>query len=196
VRWRWQPLELDALAALFAGVRTPWWIAGGHALELFCGRSWREHGDVDAGILRRDQAEVFAALDAWEIHTAHEGKLRLLAPGELAEPEVVGLWCRRQGEEPWRFEILLDSAEGSDWLFRRAPAIRRPLASLIRRTADGLPYLAPEIQLLYKARDTRPRDEQDFAEAAPALDGSARDWLRDALDKTDPGHPWSRALSR
>jgi hypothetical protein len=62
----------------------------------------------------------------------------------------------------------------------------------VRRTDAGLPYLAPEIQLLYKSRNPRPRDESDFRLIAPRLDGDARAWLNDALARTDPGHAWNR----
>ena len=49
------------------------------------------------------------------------------------------------------------------WLFRRDARLCRPLSTIGRQTEDGLPYLAPEIQLLYKAKAPRPKDEADFA---------------------------------
>jgi hypothetical protein len=48
-----------------------------------------------------------------------------------------------------------------------------PLAHAIRRSSEGIPYLAPEIQLLYKARDARPEDQADFKCCAPLLDSQA-----------------------
>ncbi|GHO61437.1 hypothetical protein KSC_003290 [Ktedonobacter sp. SOSP1-52] len=69
--------------------------------------------------------------------------------------------------------MVVDTSD-DQWLFRRDPRIRRPLAIVGHRTNDGIPYLAPEIQLLYKAKALRPKDEADFARILPALDGKSR----------------------
>ncbi len=42
--------------------------------------------------------------------------------------------------------------------FRRDPRIRRPVGTLTWER-DGLRHLAPEVQLLYKAKEPRARDE-------------------------------------
>jgi hypothetical protein len=89
---------------------------------------------------------------------------------------------------------MLDESDGERWVFRRQPKIRRPLALAVRRNFDGIPYLAPEIQLLYKAHPVRARDQADFDRVAPRLDPDGRAWLRDALAKADPDHPWLSAL--
>ena len=174
----WRPLALDELRALFAPLATPWWVAGGLALELFAGRSWRGHGDIDAGVLRRDRDTVLQELGGWLRRDARNG-----------------VWLRRSEAEPWAFQILLDDADGSDWLFRRDRKIRLPLSRLVCHAADGTPYLCPEVQLLYKAKDSRARDEADFREIAPLLGTEARDWLRDALRRVAPEHPWLERLS-
>jgi hypothetical protein len=178
------------LRALLDSQPAPWWIAGGHALELFAGRSWRAHGDIDAGILRVDQARIFAALKGWELHAAENGALQRLRPGEVAPPGAISVWCRAGEREPWRFELLLDSSDGEDWVFRRDRRVRMPLAELVRRDATGCPYLRPEVQLLYKAKQRRPRDEADFNGIAPLLDDTARRWLSGALGLVQPSHPW------
>ena len=69
-----------------------------------------------------------------------------------------------------------------------------PLEETVRRDRQGIPYLAPEVQLLYKSRRARPHDEADFARVAPTLDLAAREWLRDALAISEPGHRWLSAL--
>lgn len=187
----WQPLAREELRTLLDAQPARWWLAGGHALELFVGRSWRAHGDIDAGILRSDEARVFGALRGWEIHTAHDGELRRLAPGEPTPRDVDSVWCRRPGAgEPWRFQLLLDPSDAGHWLFRRDPSLRVPLDELVTRAGDGCPCLRPEIQLLFKARHTRPKDEADFAVVAPLLSGPAHQWLRDALARVHPSHPW------
>lgn len=187
---RWEPLSLAELRALLAPQPARWWIAGGVALEIFAGRRWREHGDVDAGILRAEQPTVFAALDGWQRFAAHDGALRELGPGEAAPAEANSVWCRPCGEEAFRFELLLDSSERGEWIFRRDSRVRLPLDALVRRSADGYPYLRPEVQLLYKSKAQRPKDEADFDAVAPLLDPSARRWLRAALERIEPGHGW------
>jgi hypothetical protein len=63
-----------------------------------------------------------------------------------------------------------------------------------RRPFGLVRYLAPEIQLLYKAKAPRPKDEQVFARVAPRLARDARRWLREALATAYPAHPWRAAL--
>jgi len=89
---------------------------------------------------------------------------------------------------------MLDDSVDDTWVYRRDPSIRRPFSTVIRRNDAALPYLAPEIQLLFKARALRPRDQLDFEVIAPILDASARDWLLDALERSEPGHTWISAL--
>ncbi len=69
-----------------------------------------------------------------------------------------------------------------------------PLATIGRRTDDGIPYLAPEIQLLYKAKQPRPKDEADLARTLPYLDPESHQWLTQALALVHPGHPWLTRL--
>ena len=87
--------------------------------------------------------------------------------------------------EPW---------DGATWIFRRDPRIRLKAASLRSRTADGIPYLQPEVVLLFKAKAVHPKDEMDFAAVLPHLESSRRLWLRDALTLVHPEHPWLESL--
>lgn len=71
----------------------------------------------------------------------------------------------------------------------------RPLTSLTRQTPAGIPYLAPEIQLLFKAKPVPlAKDEHDFATAVPLLDETGRTWLAAALKLSSPEHPWIERL--
>jgi hypothetical protein len=171
-----------------------WWIAGGRALDLYAGGRSPTHGDLDVGILRRDAPTVLAALNSWTVCEANDGALTPLRVGEAPRPDVHSLWCRPAGERRWVLELMLDEAAGDQWLFRRDPAIRVPLGMLVRCTADGIRYLAPQVQLLYKARAVRVRDQADLDRVAPRLDDAARTWLREALACLDPKHQWLRPL--
>ena len=85
---------------------------------------------------------------------------------------------------------MLDESEENCWVYRRDSGVRLQLKALVHRTSDGIPYLAPEVQLLYKAKAARSRDEADFRSVAPNLGHEARNWLLQSLVKTLPSHPW------
>jgi hypothetical protein len=75
------------------------------------------------------------------------------------------------------------------------PAHPAPIASLGSITADGIPYLAPEIQLFYKAKAPRSKDETDFTATLPILTEPQQQWLSYALSLVyGPGHPWHARL--
>jgi Aminoglycoside-2''-adenylyltransferase len=190
----WAGTTPEDAASWFSSLTVPWWIAGGWALDLFLGRQFREHGDFDVGVLRRDFPQLRAALSNWEVFEAQNNVLSLLPYDAAPRRDVNSLWCRPPGSLLWSLEVLLDAGDTEFWVFRREPKIRRPWSEVIRRTPQGQPYLAPEIQLLYKARSPRPRDEEDFAQVIPRLDASARKWIRESLQMTQPAHDWLAAL--
>ena len=160
----------------------PWWIAGGWAIDLFVGHQTREHHDVDVGLLRRDQADLHAALPGWELHCADPpGTLRRWLPDEWLPTGIHDIWARSSVTSPWQIQFMLNEADGDVWVYRRNPAITRPLGEIVRRSSEGWPYLAPEVQLLFKAKAPRPRDAADLAIALPRLDEPARLWLEAAL---------------
>jgi hypothetical protein len=191
----WSPLSLPELLPHLKGLRSPWWISGGWAIDLFLGWPTRAHEDTDVGLLRRDQLAVREALREWDMHAADPpGTLRPWARGETLPLSVHDIWCRRENGAPWRFQLMLDESDGEQWVYRRDLRIRLPLSELINRTPEGVPFLKPEVQLLYKSRGRRPKDQQDFGITVPRLHDDAKRWLADALRISDPGNPWLEAL--
>ncbi|MGY0022149.1 nucleotidyltransferase domain-containing protein [Streptomyces sp. YJ-C3] len=193
---RWEPAPTAEVVARFAGAGARWWVAGGIAIELAVGRRLRDHGDIDVLLLRRDQHVVQHALPGWELWAADPpGVLRPWAPGETLPPGVHDIWCRPGPGAPWRIQLMLDESEGAEWYSRRDTRVRRPLDTLGRVAADGTPFLAPEVQLYYKAKNARPKDEADLAAALPVLTPGQRRWLADALTTTyGDGHAWTARL--
>lgn len=61
-------------------------------------------------------------------------------------------------------------------------------------TSDGIPYLMPEIVLLFKAKHDRPKDHADFEGTLPLLDDQQRTWLGAGLARVHPGHVWLERL--
>ncbi|HXW78572.1 MAG TPA: hypothetical protein VEJ84_03685 [Acidimicrobiales bacterium] len=192
----WDPLRPEDAEAEFATWSARWWMAGGWAIDLFLGRQTRDHGDLDVLVLRRDQALVREALGGWDVHAADPpGSLRPWPLGETLPPAVHDIWCRRGPTSAWAFQLMLDDTDGDDWLFRRDHRIRRPVESLAGRASSAnLAVLSPEIQLLYKSKGLRDKDEADFQAARLYLSAADRAWLREALDIVAPGHPWIRDL--
>jgi hypothetical protein len=193
---QWRPWSPQQVAALFARLPAPWWIAGGWAIDLFLGRQTREHQDIDVHILRRDQGDVRAFLDTWDVQAAllpprdETWPFRTWRRGEALDPAIHDIWCRPTPTQPWALQLMVADTREDVWLCRRSPAITRPLAAIGGISAEGIPYLAPEIQLFYKARHPRPKDEADFLAALPALDQERRRWLKTALAIVHPQHAW------
>ncbi|WP_382464819.1 nucleotidyltransferase domain-containing protein [Streptomyces noursei] len=199
----WEPASLSEAVALFAGRDVRWWMAGGIAVELAVGRVLRPHGDLDVLVLRRDQLAVQRALAGWEWWAADPpGSLRPWSPGELLPFGVHDVWCRPGPDRPWRVQFMLDESQGTEWVSRRDARVRRPVGALGATSAAGVPFLVPEVQLYYKAKSPRPKDEVDFAAALPVLDGTQRRWLIEALTRTYGRradgracvHPWVARL--
>jgi hypothetical protein len=60
---------------------------------------------------------------------------------------------------------------------------------------NGLPCLRMDLQLLYKAKSSRPRDEADFQQLLPHLSDEQQRTLVEWLRLTCPnGHHWIEAL--
>jgi hypothetical protein len=191
----WKPFSVAELAALFDGMPVRWWVAGGWAIDLFVGASTRDHDDVDVAVLRPDQLAVQSHLDGWDLRIAHHGRLTPWVPGRPLAPDEHGIWARPGPASPWRLELLIDDVVDGQWAYRRNPGVRLPPERLGRRTATGLPYLRPEVVLLYKSRRPREPDEHDARVAVPRLSGPERAWLAAAIAADAPGHHWLPLLA-
>lgn len=186
----WRPLTLAQVVELFSKAPFRWWVSGGHALELFVGDSWREHEDLDVGVARSALDALRSLLVGWELHVAARGEL---APwrGEALD---VGkgqnaLWGRRAETKSWQLEVLLSEADATHLQYRRDQSIRLPWSEAVLTNHDGVPYLAPHFQLLYKSTTPRPRDHEDANHVIPKLSAAQKAWLAEKLPAT---HPWRR----
>jgi hypothetical protein len=190
--WRaWSP---EQAAAALARVGAPWCVAGGWALDLWHGRQTRPHDDLEIAILR-PQFELFraclAGLDCFAVGSGEVTSLPAAAVPPLDKHQV---WLLDRRAGVWRLDVFLEPGDIETWVCRRDQTIRRLRAEMTGVSASGVPYLRPEGVLLYKAKATRPKDEADFAAAAPVMDATARRWLQAALQRVHPDHPWIGAL--
>ncbi len=190
------PAVIRDAAGTLRTLRCPWAVAGGWAIDLALGRVTRAHADVDLALFRHDQAALRAALPGWRFEVATGGTLVPWDAGVRLELPVHEIHARPPADAPAPpLELLLNERDGADWVYRRDAAVRRPLARVLREVPGGVRVLAPEVVLLYKSRAPRPADEADFLAARPLLDDEARAWLRAALLRAAPGHPWAAALA-
>jgi hypothetical protein len=86
--------------------------------------------------------------------------------------------------------FLLEQSRTDRWVYRRHHGVSRLLHQVGVITADGVPVIALEIALLFKAKAPRFKDQRDFDRVLPQLDRAARSWLASALEQAYPGHPW------
>jgi hypothetical protein len=189
--WWWEPLQLDEAVGLMEGFHGPWWIVAGWAIELHVGRKLREHSDVDILVLRDDQAAIRSQLPGWDVQIAHGGQMEPWPKGTQIELPRSGLWARGRLEGPWQLQFVLAESEGDTWWYRRDPAIRLPLEEIGLRSASGVPYLRPELVLLFKSTNPRERDEDDLEAILPSLDETARLRLAAWLPSE---HPWRNRI--
>jgi hypothetical protein len=191
----WDSLCPDETAELFAGWGRFWCIAGGWALDLVAGRQSREHSDTDVLVLRGDIDALHDLLPGWELYAADPpGSLRMWLANEFLGDHVHDIWCRIAGTQEWRFQLMVMDHHGDRWVYRRNRALGGPLSTL-RVQAKGIPVIAPEIQLLFKSKGLRPKDEADFRMMLPCLTPGQRGWLRDVLAAQEPEHTWLASLT-
>lgn len=90
--------------------------------------------------------------------------------------------------------MLLAPGDPETWVYKRDSSITMPMSDALW-TKDRVTYLRPEIQLLYKAKGLRPKDQQDFEVAWPLLATDQQRWLHEMLQRTIPDHPWLGATA-
>ncbi|TDW15691.1 nucleotidyltransferase domain-containing protein [Kribbella kalugense] len=188
---------LSAVRALFDDYPARYWIAGGWALDLFADRVRRPHTDVDVLVLARDLdqfADTFTNPRP-TLEDPNTGVHRPWEPGETLTPgpDVLAF---PDDLFPAPVRIILAASDADDWVYHRGRGtVRKPLDDITLMTPDGLPYLAPEIVLLFKSRSDRPKDTEDFTDVAALLDADRRAWLRAGIEPRHPNHPWLPALT-
>ncbi len=126
-----------------------WFIAGGWAIDLFLGRETRSHGDIEIAIFRIDQFSLKSYLEDWEIKKVIDGTFHEWKNEQLVHP-IYELHASHKHSN-MKMEILLNENYQSDWIFRRDSRIKLHEKSIFNISEDGIPYLKPEIILLYKA---------------------------------------------
>ena len=200
------PAELDALDARWsscwtpgevaqrlAGLATAWYVAAGWALELFRGTPTRAHGDIEIAIPGARFAEVRGRLSGYAFDAVGSGRVWADAtPDVLAATHQT--WVRDPVTGDYLLDVFREPHDGDTWICRHDETIRFPYSEIIDHTVDGVPYLVPELVLLFKAKHARPKDQADFVATVPHLTKGQCATLADLLARVYPGHAWLAAL--
>ena len=166
----WHALKSEEVFEILRNFQYPWWIAGGIALDLFLGKKTREHLDIDVLILRKHQLILQEYLRDWFLYKTNQPGLKPWEKDEYLKIGVNSIWCKKKRNGPWKMEIMLMDSEDDQWFYRREPKIWGMIERMGTMTENGLPYLLPEIQLLYKSvKNRRSKDNDDFFNVFPKL---------------------------
>ena len=190
----WHPWTPAEAAAHLEGFDAPWCVVGGWAIDLFLGEQTRAHDDLEIAILRADFSAVRRALNGFELFVVGGGEVRALPPDALPPDSTHQNWVLDTDPYVWRMDVMLEPGDIETWTFRRDESIHAPRTFMVERTEEAIPFLAPHGVLMYKAKAARPKDEQDFSAVLPRLTRSGRLWLRNAIQRAHPGHPWIEQL--
>src|SRR5712691_9606214 len=144
----WRP---ETAARALAGVDVPWAVAAGWAIDLFLGTERREHDDLELAVPAARFREIIGALSELEFHVIGPGTaVPVDEAGDLLERHH-RTWGLDRPANCWRVDVSREPSEGDTWICRRDKQIRLPYSEVIEHTKEGIPYLRPEIVLLFKA---------------------------------------------
>jgi hypothetical protein len=190
----WKPLNLNELHSLLNPLSNNFWIAGGLAIDLFLGKETRLHSDIDVAINRNAQILFQKKLLNWDLQACDppgSGKLRSWKKDEILPSNIHNIWCRKNENAPWSLELLLCDFEADEWVYRRNKKIRGPISEFGWKHEVGFQVISPEIQLLYKSKNPRPKDFDDFKNCYRKLNQNKLAWLKEMITyESGSNHPW------
>ena len=185
------PMKVLSLMHRF---KSNWFVAGGWAMDLYLERETRRHEDIEIAIFRRDQIALQNYLGSWILMKAVNGALLEWNRDERLELPVHEIHCFNDSAELSSLEVLLNETDGNKWLYRRNAKVSKPISKLHLTSNLRINFLRPEVVLLYKSKNPRLKDEQDFESVAPNLDVESRQWLKNALATCYEEHSWIQKL--
>lgn len=193
-------------------------ICGGYAIDLFLNKETRRHSDIDISAYWQDRDNIILYMQSSGFHvyemcggnTAHhitdinnqirakrnifcfkeDCKLIKLIPQNEADMYYIDFDHSGQTELDF-VEFLFNHRSADSFLYARNKVISLSLDRAILYN-NGIPYLAPELVLLYKSTDTeREGYQSDFDLAMEKMSEEQTQWLKTALKTMNPsGHKW------
>jgi hypothetical protein len=177
-------------------VDVPWAVAAGWAIDLFLGDRVREHDDLEIAVPNERFAEVEQALADLAFYVVvAEGEIAPLDEVRDQLPDTHQTWGLDAGGPAWRIDVFREPSRDGRWVCRRDDRITLAYDDLVEHTRDGIPYVRPEVALLFKAKAVRAKDEADLEVCLPRLAPARRALLAEWLALVHPGHAWLERLS-
>lgn len=94
-------------------------------------------------------------------------------------------------------EILLNEIENDYWIFRRDNRIKLESTKLFHINSIGIPYLAPEVVLIYKSKFKKQKDLFDLKQTLPKLSKEQLLWLIDSNKKMENDwYEWNQEINQ
>ena len=188
---RWHPWTPGDVRDRLAGIDAPWGVAAGWAIDLFLGTTTRAHGDIEITVPAASFPAVADALAEFDWDVVGSGRIW---PYPSALDRFHQTWLRDRATGQYLLDVFREPHDGTTWLCRRDPAITLPYDLVYARSDDGIPYVIPEIVLLFKAPHLHPKDQADFDHVLPLLPPDRRRRLVTWLERVQPDHRWLAAL--
>ncbi len=183
----WSPCELRQR---LRGATLPWYVAGGWALDVWHGTQTRPHEDLEFVVLRKDANHFRAILHDVDFFTVKDGAIEYLPPSADLPSDVWQLWGADRRQGCWRVDMMMEPGTPDLWIYKRDHTLRMARSDAVRVSHAGIPYLAPIIVLLFKAKHYREKDRNDFDFCRKRLSAQERHQLTIWLKTRHPGHDW------
>ena len=209
---------IEEVNVLLKGQDFSYAICGGFALDLFLGYESRVHGDIDVLAFWEDREAiitymqhkgflVYEMLGGGKVHRITDiqmqEKLRknifcctedceLVRLYDTEEQDVFWLDFQHTGLSKLNYiEFLFNEKTEKEFVYVRDSRVKRVLDKAVLEK-NGVPYLAPELCLLFKSTDIeREGYQQDYELTVERLSPEQRAWFENAMELLYPeGHRW------
>jgi hypothetical protein len=187
----WEPWTPNEVAAVLKGCDAPWCVVGGWAIDLFLGHTSRPHADIEIAVPRISFPNIRKYLLGYDLYVVGGGVRDKLQDG-IFPADKHQCWILDCSDRKWRLDVMLEPGDRQTWVYRRNSRITALRDEFVLRDRQGIPFLAPQAVLLFKAAARR-KDNDDFENVVPHLSHGQRNWLRSALS-VHPTNSWTQKL--
>ena len=202
---------------LMKNAQIPWAICGGFALDLFLEKELRIHSDIDICVFEKDREQILEYMlqNNWHVFEFRGGGKVSPLDGTLSsevgrnfmctngECDIVKFYpCEEEGLLWYEFfhtgmkefnylEFLFNVTNEKYFVFNQKHDIKREISKAVL-FSNGIPYLALEIVLLFKAsRSENAEYQYDFEQTYEYMDEEQKMWFCRSMDALYPnGHKW------